>query len=34
LRKLVHEEDPKAFMIIADVADVLGEGFGILDAGS
>lgn len=27
LKRIVHEEDPSAFFIIADVAEVLGEGF-------
>jgi len=27
LRMIVHDADPRAFMVITDVADVLGEGF-------
>ena len=27
LRRIVHEIDPKAFVIISEVKDVLGEGF-------
>ena len=27
LRALVHEEDPRAFMVMSDAAEVLGEGF-------
>lgn len=27
LRAIVHESDPRAFIVITDVADVLGEGF-------
>ncbi|HBR35265.1 MAG TPA: hypothetical protein DD734_11575, partial [Firmicutes bacterium] len=27
LKKLVREEDPKAFVIITDVHEVVGEGF-------
>ncbi|MFY9217920.1 MAG: DUF2179 domain-containing protein [Tepidanaerobacteraceae bacterium] len=27
LKSLVHEADPKAFVIIHDVHEVLGEGF-------
>ncbi len=28
LRKLVHREDPSAFMIVTDAREVVGEGFG------
>lgn len=32
LRQLVAQIDPKAFMVVTDVSEVLGEGFGPLDA--
>jgi uncharacterized membrane-anchored protein YitT (DUF2179 family) len=32
LKEMVHHEDPAAFMIITDVREVLGEGFGKLTA--
>lgn len=31
LQRLVAEIDPRAFMVVTDVAEVLGEGFGPLD---
>ncbi|MFO7319850.1 MAG: YitT family protein [Limnochordia bacterium] len=33
LSKLVHSVDPRAFMVITDVSDVLGEGFKMYEAG-
>ena len=27
LKEIVHEQDPKAFFVITDVNEVLGEGF-------
>lgn len=31
LRQLVHRHDPRAFMVITDVSEVLGEGFRLYD---
>ena len=28
IKQVVHETDPRAFMIVCDAHDVLGEGFG------
>ena len=28
IKQLVHETDPRAFLIVVDARDVLGEGFG------
>ena len=28
IKRLVYEADPKAFLIVCDARDVLGEGFG------
>ena len=28
VRRLVHEIDPEAFLIVTDATEVLGEGFG------
>ena len=28
IKQMVHETDPRAFMIVCDAHDVLGEGFG------